>query len=194
MPSEPPPPPPPPQERSPPKLLLHKPSKGQLKKAKGGSALAQALGYSRSDTSMDPSSPSPPSSAASELKPKKPFLRRIFPLLLVVNFAVGAYVLLRTTTKEPAEKDEEVAGEKEVASTPIESTKSEVPQQPPIQPVEAPKKVLPPIPQDQQRDLFKWILEEKRNVKPASSSEKKKIDEEKALLKQYIRAKSIPTL
>lgn len=148
---------------------------------------------------MDPSSSSPSSSAAAELNPKKPFLRRIFPFLLIVNFAVGAYVLLRTTDKQPAEKDEEVLEEKEAAaaaaaSAPAGSPKLEVPQPIPVKVAEAPKKVLPPIPQEEQREIFKWILEEKRNIKPASSSEKKKLDEEKALLKQFIRTKSIPTL
>uniref|UniRef100_A0A1D1ZJ61 Deneddylase UL48 n=2 Tax=Anthurium amnicola TaxID=1678845 RepID=A0A1D1ZJ61_9ARAE len=142
---------------------------------------------------MDPSSPASSSSTPAELKPKKPFLRRILPFLLVANFAVGAYVLLRTTKKESADKEEEVSGEN-VVSAPAESSRSEVPQQPPFQPAEVPKKVLPPVPEDEQRQLFKWILEEKRKVKPESSSEKKKLDEEKALLKQYIRAKSIPSL
>ena len=58
----------------------------------------------------------------------------------------------------------------------------------------APVKVWPPIPEHEQRELYKWILEEKRKVKPINSAEKKKIDEEKALLKQIIRAESIPSL
>ena len=36
-----------------------------------------------------------------------------------------------------------------------------------------------PIPDDQQRELFKWILEEKRKIKPKDAEEKKRIDEEK---------------
>ena len=51
-----------------------------------------------------------------------------------------------------------------------------------------------PLPENQQRELFKWLLEEKRKVKPKDSEEKKRIDEEKAILKQFIRAKSIPSL
>ncbi|KAF5931942.1 hypothetical protein HYC85_028113 [Camellia sinensis] len=51
-----------------------------------------------------------------------------------------------------------------------------------------------PIPENQQRELFKWLLEEKRKVKPKDSEEKKRIDEEKAIIKQFIRAKSIPSL
>ncbi|KAJ0815495.1 hypothetical protein HanPSC8_Chr17g0798181 [Helianthus annuus] len=57
-----------------------------------------------------------------------------------------------------------------------------------------PVKVREPIPLDQQRELFKWILEEKRKIKPKDPEEKKKIDEEKAILKQFIRAKSIPPI
>ena len=50
------------------------------------------------------------------------------------------------------------------------------------------------IPVDQQIELFKWILEEKRKVKTKDPQEKKKIDEEKALLKQFIRSKTVPSL
>lgn len=56
------------------------------------------------------------------------------------------------------------------------------------------KAALPPIPEHEQRELYKWILEEKRKMKPRDSAEKKKIDEEKALLKQVLRAESIPSL
>lgn len=57
-----------------------------------------------------------------------------------------------------------------------------------------PVKVREPIPVDQQRELFKWILEEKRKIKPKDREEKKRIDEEKAILKQFIRAKSVPNV
>lgn len=50
-----------------------------------------------------------------------------------------------------------------------------------------------PIPEYQQRELFKWMLEEKRKVKPKDPEEKRKLDEEKAVLKQFIRAKSLPS-
>lgn len=51
-----------------------------------------------------------------------------------------------------------------------------------------------PIPEDQQRELYKWLLQEKRKIKPKDGEEKKRIDEEKAILKQFIRAKFIPSL
>jgi hypothetical protein len=50
------------------------------------------------------------------------------------------------------------------------------------------------IPKEEQRQLFKWILDEKRKIKTSDPLEKKRIDEEKALLKQFIRSKEIPTL
>uniref|UniRef100_A0A1J3IZ21 Uncharacterized protein n=1 Tax=Noccaea caerulescens TaxID=107243 RepID=A0A1J3IZ21_NOCCA len=49
-----------------------------------------------------------------------------------------------------------------------------------------------PIPEDEQRELFKWILEEKRKIEPKDRKEKKGIDEEKAILKHFIRAERIP--
>lgn len=95
-----------------------------------------------------------------------------------------------------ANKDEKTQGEvpeAAVTSTPTSTAISTASvshtSQPPA--IQEPVK---PIPVDQQRELFKWILEEKRKVKTNDPQEKKKIDEEKALLKQFIRAKSIPSL
>jgi len=62
------------------------------------------------------------------------------------------------------------------------------------EPVSVPRKELPPIPEDDQRKLYKWMLEEKRKIKPRNAAEKKKLDEEKALLKEFIRAGSLPSL
>ncbi|CAG7900495.1 unnamed protein product [Brassica rapa] len=59
------------------------------------------------------------------------------------------------------------------------------------EPVQVPRK---PIPEDEQRELFKWILEEKRKIEPKDRKEKKLIDEEKAVLKQFIRAERVPKL
>lgn len=50
-----------------------------------------------------------------------------------------------------------------------------------------------PIPEDQQCALFNWILEEKRKQKPKDNAEEKRINEEKTILEQYIRLKSIPS-
>ncbi|XP_065019660.1 uncharacterized protein LOC135645320 [Musa acuminata AAA Group] len=132
--------------------------------------------------------PPPPPSAA-----KKGFLRRVIPFLLTANLAVGVYVLLRTSKKESTEKDEEAVGE--VPASPVATIKPVIPdKEQVVGSIPAPVKVLPPIAEQEQRELFQWILEEKRKVKPGDRVEKKKIDEEKALLKQFIRAKSIPMI
>lgn len=57
-----------------------------------------------------------------------------------------------------------------------------------------PMKPREPIPLNQQLELFKWILEEKRKVKTKDMEEKKRIDEEKAILKQFICVKFVPSL
>ncbi|KAI3803369.1 hypothetical protein L1987_31520 [Smallanthus sonchifolius] len=184
-----------------PKLYVHKPKKAQLKKH-----LQQ---QSRSSPPPPPSpSPSPVTSSSSSSMasqsttssalrvppppPKESFARRykfLWPLLLAVNFSIGAYLFLRTKKKENIEENAAA-----VTSTPTSAIStasvSSLSTSHPV--VVEPTKVLEPIPMDQQRELFKWILEEKRKIKPKDPEEKKKIDEEKAILKQFIRAKSIP--
>lgn len=61
-------------------------------------------------------------------------------------------------------------------------------------PTVQPAKLQEPISEDQQRELFKWILEEKRKIKPKDPEEKKRIDQEKGILKEFIRAKPIPKI
>ena len=82
-------------------------------------------------------------------------------------------------------KKKDIVVEEEVATT-----EKSLPQ--PV--ITEPVKVREPISEEQQREVFKWILEEKRKVKPNSPEEKKRLDEEKALLKQFIRAKSLPRI
>ncbi|CAD5183296.1 unnamed protein product [Musa acuminata subsp. malaccensis] len=124
---------------------------------------------------------------------KKGFLRRVLPFMLTANLAVGVYAFLSTSKNESVEKDAEVAGE--VLAAPVAATESVIPDAKPVAgPVPAPMKVLPPIAEQEQRELYKWMLEEKRKVKPSDRAEKKKIDDEKALLKQFIGAKSIPSI
>lgn len=55
-------------------------------------------------------------------------------------------------------------------------------------------KVREPISEEQQRELFQWMLEEKRKLAPKNTEEKEKIDRDKAILKKFIRAKSLPKL
>ncbi|KAK4839701.1 hypothetical protein QYF36_024144 [Acer negundo] len=185
-----------------PKLYTNKPKKAHLKQFqeqhKGkdfassmpppstSSATAAAASYTMGSGSSAP--PPPP--------PKQSFARRyrfLWPLLLVVNLAVGGYVLVRTRKKDTAVEE----GESDVVpSTPVSTTAATTA---PIGEKPSPSIVEPvmlrdPIPVDQQRELFKWILEEKRKAKPKDSEEKKRIDEEKAILKHFIRAKSIPNI
>lgn len=141
-------------------------------------------------TSSSSSAPTPPSPVPSA--GKKRLLRGIFPLVLAVNIAIGVYLYARTSKKQSAEKDVET--KKQLPSSPVVSKEAIVPEKTISTEMSAPVKALPPVPEHEQRELFKWILEEKRKVKPRDSLEKKKIDEEKALLKQFIRAKSIPSL
>ncbi|KAK3134681.1 hypothetical protein QOZ80_5BG0409390 [Eleusine coracana subsp. coracana] len=130
-----------------------------------------------------PAPPPPPPPPPPEAK--KTFMRRMFPFLLAANIFVGAYVLVRTYQKDSGEKD---------AATATAPTSSAATADKPAEPIAPPRKVLPPIPEDEQRQLYKWMLEEKRKTKPRNAAEKKKLDEEKALLKEFIRAESLPSL
>lgn len=101
------------------------------------------------------------------------------------------------TKKKDTNIEEEVATAVTVKSSPVSTTvvtapvtKETLPSPPVMQPV----KPLEPIPETRQRELFKWILEEKRKANPKDAEEKKRIDEEKAILKHFIRAKFIPTI
>ncbi|WOK99169.1 hypothetical protein Cni_G07881 [Canna indica] len=132
---------------------------------------------------MAPPSSSPPPPHVAEAA----FLRRVFPFILVANYAVGVYMLLTTSKKDSAKK---------APAEPVETTKSVLPDKKPEGSVPAPVKVLPPIPEQEQLELFQWVLEEEESQanKPTDKTKKKKIHEEKALLKQYIQAKSVPSI
>ncbi|KAL5755743.1 hypothetical protein ACOSQ2_020489 [Xanthoceras sorbifolium] len=186
-----------------PKLFTNKPKKAQLKQFqeqhKGkdfassmpppppSSATAAAASYTMGSGSSPP--PPPP--------PKESFARRyrfLWPLLLAVNLAVGGYVLVKTRKKDTSTTVEE--GASDLPTTPVSNTAATTAPiaEKPLPTIAEPVKLRDPIPVDQQRELFKWILEEKRKVKPKDPEEKKLIDEEKAILKQFIRAKSIPNI
>lgn len=100
------------------------------------------------------------------------------------------YLFMRTKKKEGGDEGE--------APTPVSTkaaTTSPVAEKPlPLPTITGAVKTREPIPENQQRELFKWILEEKRKAKPKDPEEKKRLDEEKAILKQFIRAKSIPSI
>ncbi|XP_060172879.1 uncharacterized protein LOC132603713 isoform X2 [Lycium barbarum] len=123
--------------------------------------------------------------------PKESFLRRnkfVLPIILAVNLSAGAYLFMRTKKNDVGAEAGEVSDSSTSAVTAVAEKQATVPA--PVQPAV----VHEPIPEKQQRELMKWILEEKRKLKPKDPEEKRRIDEEKALLKQFIRAKSIPSL
>ncbi|XWS16234.1 hypothetical protein CRYUN_Cryun34aG0067600 [Craigia yunnanensis] len=171
-----------------PKLYTNKPKKAQLK----GKDFASTSSSAAASYSMGPPPPPPQ-------PPKESFARRykfLWPLLLAVNLTVGAYFFMRTKKKDTSTTEEDVA--RDVDSTPVSTTTvtaTPVTEKPfPALSIAQPVKLPEPIPENQQRELFKHILEEKRKVKPKDPEEKKRLDEEKAILKQFIRAKSIPSL
>ncbi|KAK1416881.1 hypothetical protein QVD17_26000 [Tagetes erecta] len=181
-----------------PKLYVHKPKKAQLKKhlqqQQSRPSPPPPPSPATSSSSMASQSTTSSSSRVPPTPPKESFARRykfLWPLLLAVNFSIGAYLFMRTKKKENIEEHVTT-----VTSTPTSavSTASVVDSSTSHPVVVEPPKVREPIPLDQKRELFKWILEEKRKIKPKDPEEKKKIDEEKAILKQFIRAKSIPPL
>ncbi|CAL5443836.1 unnamed protein product [Camellia sinensis] len=173
-----------------PKLYANKPKKAQLKQSPSPPPPPQS---SSSMATQPPSKPPPPPQP-----PKESFARRykfVWPLLLAVNIAIGAYLFMRTKKKDAGVEEGEVPN---VPPTPGPTTAAAVV---PIgektsfpTPIIESVMLRDPIPENQQRELFKWLLEEKRKVRPKDSEEKKRIDEEKAIIKQFIRAKSIPSL
>ncbi|XP_010552208.1 PREDICTED: uncharacterized protein LOC104822633 [Tarenaya hassleriana] len=182
-----------------PKLSPNKPKKAQLKQAQAkakdfttppsSSMSSTAAAASYSMRSQGGSVPPPP-------PPKEPFARRykfLWPLLLTVNLAIGGYILLRTKKKDTSPTDEETAPPS-TQSTDAAVASVDAQKTPALAVVTEPVKAREPIPVKEQRDLFKWMLEEKRKANPKGAEEKKKIDEEKEMLKQLIRAKTIPNL
>ncbi|KAK1434203.1 hypothetical protein QVD17_11122 [Tagetes erecta] len=158
-------------------------------------------------SSASPSPPPPPPPPPTP--PKQSFLSRnkfILPLLVVFNVSVGVlrglrrvtlhvFVVIYFATRPNKEEKTEVDKPATAVSSIVPSTETSTASvghtstSPP-----AIREAVKPIPMEQQRELLKWILEEKRKVKTKDPQEKKQNDEEKALLKQLIRAKSIPSL
>jgi hypothetical protein len=64
--------------------------------------------------------------------------------------------------------------------------------------VAAPEAAPPPpkvtVSEEEQRQVLQWVLEEKRKVKAQNKAEKASVDEEKRVLKQYLRASHLPPL
>ncbi|KAK7294335.1 hypothetical protein RJT34_17224 [Clitoria ternatea] len=172
-------------EETPPTLYTNKPRKAQLKHLRGQDKPNAFSSPAAMGTHGHPAAAPPPPPP-----PKEPFVRRykfLWPMLLVVNLGVGVYLFTRTKKKDTSEEAQDVSpvptkdATAHVAETAV-STPS----------ISKPVIKREPIPENQQRELLKWILEEKRKAKPKDAEEKQKIDAEKALLKNLIRSKSIP--
>ena len=105
----------------------------------------------------------------------------------------SVYVFAKTYKRDQEKKNAQAAAAAAAAlsSPAIATAKAE---DPVPAPAPAPKIVRPPLSEDEQRQVYKWMLEEKRKIKPRDAAEKKKINEEKALLKEFIRAQSLPRL
>ncbi|KAL6569787.1 hypothetical protein OROMI_014301 [Orobanche minor] len=116
----------------------------------------------------------------------------LFRTFLVSNFALAAYIFWQSGNK-PRRKEKSVVPA-EVASVPsavIAPTESTPVISPPIT---RPTIVRKTVSEDEQREIFKWMLEEKRKAKPVSREDKRRIDEDKAILKEFIRSNSIPSI
>ncbi|XP_075507742.1 uncharacterized protein LOC142544595 [Primulina tabacum] len=124
-------------------------------------------------------------------------LWRVF---LIGNFGLGAYMFAQAGKKERVklkpEAPVEVTPTPAPTPTPTPTPATTLTDEEPIftQPTTRPVIVRQPIPEDQQRELFKWMLEEKRKVKPNNREEKLLIDKEKAILKEFLRSKSTPSV
>ncbi|KAL6615444.1 hypothetical protein ACP70R_037714 [Stipagrostis hirtigluma subsp. patula] len=134
----------------------------------------------------DPAAPPQAPSAARGV-----FMRRIFPFLLATNVFIGVYVFAKTYKRDQDKKNAAAAAAAAAAEALSSPTSATAKAEDPVPP---PKRVRPPISEDEQRQLYKWMLEEKRKIKPRNAAEKSKINEEKALLKQFIQAESLPRL
>uniref|UniRef100_A0A2P2Q5K7 Uncharacterized protein LOC105631469 n=1 Tax=Rhizophora mucronata TaxID=61149 RepID=A0A2P2Q5K7_RHIMU len=193
-----------------PKLYRNKPKKAQLKqsqeqkgkdmsspsptKATAAASSSSSSSQSAAAASYKMGSQSAPPSSSAPQPPKESFFKRnrfLVSLLLTANIVVGAYFFMRTKKKDAGlEKEATVTSVSTTAATNTAVTEKPTS----LHPVSEPMKPHDPIPENQQRELFKWILEEKRKLKPKDPQEKKRIDEEKDILKQFIRAKSIPSI
>ncbi|OWM66121.1 uncharacterized protein LOC116200885 [Punica granatum] len=155
------------------------------------------------------SAPRPPPPPAPPPPPEFPFPKEsvtrryklIWRVLLISNLALGAYMFARPKKKDATR-----------SATPVDAKKRETVEEVPVAtdtslndwtadedyldavPIAELVKVREPISEEQQRELFQWMLEEKRNLTPKNPEEKRQIDQDKAILKKFIRGKSVPSL
>ncbi|KAL3535621.1 hypothetical protein ACH5RR_004082 [Cinchona calisaya] len=140
------------------------------------------------------SNPSPPPLSAPQLPTAQQIgrMKLLWRAALITNFALGAYLFIMPKQKQIKEEGSKAVVE--VVPPPVETTALVHDEPIFVPPPPELVKVQEPIPEDKQRELFKWMLEEKRKVKPQNRKEKKHINEEKAILKQFIRKESIPSI
>ena len=105
----------------------------------------------------------------------------------------AVYVFAKTYKRDQEKKNAQATAAAAAAAA-LSSPASTTAKAPDPSPAPVPKRVLSPLSEDEQRHLYKWMLEEKRKIKPRNATEKNKINEEKALLKEFIRAESLPRL
>ncbi|KAL1335479.1 hypothetical protein HN51_064357 [Arachis hypogaea] len=122
----------------------------------------------------------------------------VWRLLLLFNFALGAYIFAGVQLRELKENRRRKSHRLHKGRA-----SSEVPKDPItasvdwnyddlLVPATTPVAARNPLLEEQQREVLLWMLQEKRKMKPKDRAEKKQIDEEKAILKRFLRAKSIP--
>ncbi|KAK4258244.1 hypothetical protein QN277_007715 [Acacia crassicarpa] len=131
----------------------------------------------------------------------------IWRVFMISNFAVGALLFAMPKKKDVTETRTRKGHKSQKEKTTVEVPEPPTTTEPPITttmmdsifdddslyfPVSIPEEVRPSTTDEQQREVFKWMLEEKRKLKPKDRVEKKQIDEEKALLKRFLRAENIP--
>ncbi|GAB2219673.1 hypothetical protein Droror1_Dr00007310 [Drosera rotundifolia] len=116
-------------------------------------------------------------------------------VLMVAHIGLGGYMFLGGKHKDHSgSKHGKHTPEHPSPPTMIESTPPvlDVEPEPNPTPVIEPVTVQSPISLEQQRELLKSILEEKRKVTPMDREDKKRIDQDKA--KELFRAETVPRL
>lgn len=114
---------------------------------------------------------------------------------MLTSLLHAVYVFAKTYKRDQDKKNAQTAAAAAAAAKLSSPTSEPAKVADPIPPpAPAPKRVLPPVCEEDQRQLYKWMLEEMRKIKPRDAAEKKKINDEKALLKEFIRTESLPRL
>ncbi|XP_024519058.1 uncharacterized protein LOC112342072 [Selaginella moellendorffii] len=106
-------------------------------------------------------------------------LRGFVGVFLVINVCIGGYLIAKTT---PKSSKKQRAQKKDAAESPPAA--------------QAPPARVPhrKVTANEQRQLFQWMLDEKRKIKPANSIEKARIDDDKKVLKQFLRSTNLPQI